>query len=80
MKNDHGPPTTTACQGLLIRGLPVHVSEPHLPMNHFLRRVLYRRYRVRVARFNWSLHCGRCYSSQEYLADEKLLDIPIESS
>ena len=80
MENDHRPATTTSSQGLLTRGPPVHVSEPHLPINCFLRRVLSPQVSGRVARFNWSPHRGRCYSSQEYLADEKLLDIPIESS
>ena len=47
MEDDYGPPATTAAsQGLLTRGPPVHVTEPHLPINRFLRRVLSRKCRV----------------------------------
>jgi hypothetical protein len=79
MKNDHGPATTTACQGLLTRGLPVRVRAAFADES-LLEESSLPKISGREPRFDWSLHCGRYYSSQEYLADEKLLDIPIESS
>ena len=80
MENDHGPATTTSSPGLLTRGPPVHVTESHLPINCFLRRVLSRKYRV-----EWRDLIGRhtvaaVIPPRNISTDEKLLDIPIESS
>ena len=56
------------------------MSESHLPTNRFLRQIPYREYRAERRDLLGRDAMFGCYSSQEYHADEKLLDIAIESS
>jgi hypothetical protein len=56
------------------------VSESHLPTNRFLRKIPYREYRAERRDLLGRDAMFGCYSSQEYHADEKLLDIAIEPS
>ena len=48
-------------------------------MNPFLRRILYRKYRAERRDLLGRDAMFGCYSSQEYHADEKLLDIAIDA-
>ena len=56
------------------------MSESHLPTNHFPRKIPYREYRAEKRDLLGRDAMFGCYSSQEYHADEKLLDIAIEPS
>ena len=56
------------------------MSESHLPTNRFPRKIPYREYRAERRDLLGRDAMFGCYSSQEYHADEKLLDIAIESS
>jgi len=51
-----------------------------LPTNHFPRKIPYREYRAEKRDLLGRDVMFGCYSSQEYHADEKLLDIAIEPS
>ena len=51
-----------------------------MPLNRLLREILYRQYRAERPDLLGRDAMFGCYSSQEYHADEKLLDISIEPS
>ncbi len=57
----------------------VPVSGSYLPTNRFLKKIPYRNYRAGRRDLLGRDTMFVCYSSQEYDADEKLLDIAIES-
>jgi hypothetical protein len=78
-KNDDDLASATASQGRLTRRLSRTGAESHLATNRTLGKMPYRRYRAeRRDLLDRDAMSGR-YSSQEYHADEKLLDIVIES-
>ena len=55
------------------------MSESHLPTERFLRKIPYREYRAERRDLLGRDAMFGCYSSQEYHADEKLLDTVAET-